>query len=77
MKFVLRLWNRLRRPGKTTAPVTDKDQARERLLREILTHAELALTYSEPCSECKRRAALIRDWKKELDAELKSIRAIG
>src|SRR4051812_18160298 len=76
------LWHRLHCQKQNTEPTVpvpapayrdvDRDQARERLLRDILRYAQVALAYSEPCQECQRRAARAQQWKAELTAELEA-----
>lgn len=79
MKLLRQLWNRLRGSTQARQPAIVGDQAarRERLLRDILQHAELALAYSEPCPECQARANRLHRWKAELEAELEAMNAIN
>jgi hypothetical protein len=78
MKALRVWWKRFRQSKQIDRPTEVPDQAsRERLLRDVLKYAEVALAYTEPCPECQSRADRVRRWKEELESELKTINARG
>jgi len=81
MRLFARIWQRCipaRMPEPERKPLADLmadiRAIHEGQLANALRAAEFALSFASPCSECRKRAEVLAQWRDELAGELQTLR---